>query len=152
MILVALSNESNSSNARYVLNVVACIVFEEHRQTPELLIVVARAVVEKIGLFAWPEDVTCAALDMLTKLILLIKGSPEMHASLGREIILALCAFVDRLLDQDNLVVSSHFFSAFSTFANFGMTATDPAATSPGDNSCDRVHHSMGHARTMDLC
>lgn len=103
--LASLANETNPVNARYLLNVVACVVFEEHRHTPEILVVVARAIVEKIGQLAWPEDVTCAGLDVLSKLILLIKAVSEVHATIGREIVSALSHFVDRLLENENLVV-----------------------------------------------
>lgn len=104
--LQSLNGEPNSVNVKQLLNIVVCIVFEEYAHTPEVLPVVARTVLEKIGLFSWPEDVTCAGLDALARLILLIKGSPEMHSILGREIVATLCHFVDRLLENENLVVS----------------------------------------------
>ncbi|KAI9013630.1 hypothetical protein DFJ74DRAFT_682735 [Hyaloraphidium curvatum] len=104
MALQSLVNEQSPVGCRYLLNIIDSLVFEEFRQTPEILLVVGRTVLEKIAILRWPDDVTCAALDLLSRFTVLAKTAADYAQALGREIIHTLAILVERLLENENLV------------------------------------------------
>ncbi|KAF9973300.1 hypothetical protein BGZ73_003471 [Actinomortierella ambigua] len=98
MLLNCLETETSSYNLRYLLHLIEVYVYEDVAFCPGLVGVVVKTIQEKIVPSQVPVDVALCAFDVLMGCSRLYEHVKRDSKSCARELVLALCRYVDALL------------------------------------------------------
>ncbi|KAJ3153889.1 hypothetical protein HDU89_008754 [Geranomyces variabilis] len=104
ILLLSLHSESAPSNSRYLLHLVSIFVAEDAPFCPGLPALVVRCIQEKLT--AWPPDVVKTAFQTLNGLAGYYKYLRRDNKSCPKELVMALCRYIDNHLADDNLVAA----------------------------------------------
>ncbi|KAF9938926.1 hypothetical protein BGZ67_010190 [Mortierella alpina] len=108
MLLNCLETETSSFNLRYLLHLIEVYVFEDVAFCPGLVGVVVKTIQEKIMTIQVPVDVALSAFDVLVGCAGLYEHVRRDSKSCARELVLALCRYVDALLANHSLLPTTH--------------------------------------------
>ncbi|KAJ3009267.1 hypothetical protein HKX48_008074 [Thoreauomyces humboldtii] len=104
LLLIALHTEHEPSNSRYILHLLTMFVAEDAPFCPGLPALVVRCIQEKLT--AWPPDVLRTAFQTLNSLSGYYEYIQRNNKSCPRDLVLALCRYIDTSLVEENLVSS----------------------------------------------
>ncbi|KAI7828906.1 hypothetical protein BC939DRAFT_407851 [Gamsiella multidivaricata] len=108
MLLNCLETETSSFNLRYLLHLIEVYVHEDVAFCPGLVGVVVKTIQEKIVTIQVPVDVALCAFDVLIGCAKLYEYVRRDSKSCARELVLALCRYVDALLANHAVLTSTH--------------------------------------------
>ncbi|KAF9914581.1 hypothetical protein BX616_007996 [Lobosporangium transversale] len=108
MLLNCLETETSSFNLRYLLHLIEVYVYEDVAFCPGLVGVVVKTIQEKIMTIQVPVDVALCAFDVLIGCVGLYDYVRRDSKSCARELVLALCRYVDALLANHAMLTTTH--------------------------------------------
>ncbi|KAH7036564.1 hypothetical protein BKA57DRAFT_175622 [Linnemannia elongata] len=108
MLLNCLETETSSFNLRYLLHLIEVYVFEDVAFCPGLVGVVVKTIQEKIVSIQVPVEVALSAFDVLVGCAGLYEHVRRDSKSCARELVLALCRYVDALLANHGQLPTTH--------------------------------------------
>ncbi|KAG0000864.1 hypothetical protein BGZ79_005377 [Entomortierella chlamydospora] len=108
MLLNCLETETSAFNLRYLLHLIEVYVYEDVAFCPGLVGVVVKTIQEKIMTIQVPVDVALCAFDVLVGCAGLYEHVRRDSKSCARELVLALCRYVDALLSNHALLTTTH--------------------------------------------
>ncbi|KAI8599710.1 hypothetical protein EDD21DRAFT_416527 [Dissophora ornata] len=108
MLLNCLETETSSFNLRYLLHLIEVYVYEDVAFCPGLVGVVVKTIQEKIMTIQVPADVALCAFDVLVGCAGLYEYVRRDSKSCARELVLALCRYVDALLANHAVLTTTH--------------------------------------------
>ncbi|GJJ73253.1 hypothetical protein EMPS_05611 [Entomortierella parvispora] len=108
MLLNCLETETSSFNLRYLLHLIEIYVYEDVAFCPGLVGVVVKTIQEKIVTVQVPVDVALCAFDVLVGCTGLYEYVRRDSKSCARELVLALCRYVDTLLANHSLLPTTY--------------------------------------------
>ncbi|KAF9109351.1 hypothetical protein BGX27_007698 [Mortierella sp. AM989] len=108
MLLNCLETETSSYNLRYLLHLIEVYVYEDVAFCPGLVGVVVKTIQEKIMTIQVPVDVALCAFDVLDGCAGLYEYVRRDSKSCARELVLALCRYVDALLANHGFLTTTH--------------------------------------------
>ncbi|KAG0230793.1 hypothetical protein BGX31_005715 [Mortierella sp. GBA43] len=108
MLLSCLETETSSFNLRYLLHLIEVYVYEDAAFCPGLVGVVVKTIQEKIMTIQVPVDVALSAFDVLIGCAGLYEHVRRDSKSCARELVIALCKYIDALLANHALLTNTH--------------------------------------------
>ncbi|KAI8384823.1 uncharacterized protein BYT42DRAFT_563753 [Radiomyces spectabilis] len=103
LLLMSLRTESSSYNMRFLLHLINVYVIEDVPFCPGLVGTVVKLIQEKILTMQLPSDVTLVAFDVLMDFVDLYDYVKRDSKNVARELVLALCRYVDTLIGAGKL-------------------------------------------------
>ncbi|KAI8914720.1 hypothetical protein DFJ77DRAFT_31173 [Powellomyces hirtus] len=104
LLLTSLHTESVSSNCRYLLHLLCMFVAEDAPFCPGLPALAVRCIQDKLN--TWPPEVVKTAFQTLNVLSGFYRYVRRDNRAATRELVVALCRYIDTSLMEDNLVVA----------------------------------------------
>ncbi|KAF9582106.1 hypothetical protein BGW38_000639 [Lunasporangiospora selenospora] len=108
MLLNCLETETSSFNLRYLLHLIEVYVYEDVAFCPGLVGVVVKTIQERIMTVQVPVEVALCAFDVLIGCAGLYEYVRRDSKSCARELVLALCRYIDSLLSNHTTLSNTH--------------------------------------------
>ncbi|KAJ3267429.1 hypothetical protein HK104_005904 [Borealophlyctis nickersoniae] len=109
LLCTSLIVETTANNARYLLHLLTAFVVEDVAFCPGLPALVIKTIQERMLVIGqWPPMVVLCALQTFNDINALWEYVRRDNKSCSRELVIALCRYIDGLLMSDNLVGNQH--------------------------------------------
>ncbi|KAI8812607.1 hypothetical protein BJ742DRAFT_26272 [Cladochytrium replicatum] len=107
ILVSSMVTETEQSNARYILNLLACFVVEDLKFSPGMPALVIKTIQDKILSFQWSQEVMSSAFQFFSVMATIWQRIYRESPNCPRELLLAICRYIDTLFMEDNIVASS---------------------------------------------